>query len=127
MRSVILSYSTTKRLVKWVFGRAESQVESEPGDRSKDYSSIGNLSRGFKQCKKPITHAGRSIERSRKRVQDEWDAFRDWWKNTTSVSNRSILIDSMRAAEIKKTADEQLRAFHGDVGEKGVKSDYEMN
>lgn len=124
MRSVILSYSTIKRLFKWVFGRAESQVESEPGDRNKDYSSIGNLSRGFKQCKKPFTHAGRSIERSRKRVQDERDDFRDWWKNTTSVS---ILIDPMRAAEIEKTSDEQLRAFHGDVGEKGVKSDYEMN
>ncbi|MCJ1266441.1 hypothetical protein MMC22_006326 [Lobaria immixta] len=79
----------------------------------------------FKQCKRPFAHAGRSIEISRKRIQDEWDDFKDWWKNPNSVSNQSILIGSMRAAEIEKTADEQLRAFHGDVGEEGAKSDYE--
>lgn len=124
---MILGYCTTKRLVKWVFGRAESQVESKPVDQNKDHSSIGNLSRSFKQCKRPFAHAGRSIEISRKRIQDEWDDFRDWWKNPNSVSNQSILIGSMRAAEIEKTADEQLRAFHGDVGEEGAKSDYERN
>lgn len=110
MESVTLGYSTTKRLVKWVFGRAELRVESEPVDRYKDNVFNENLKEFFRQCERPVMHTGRSIERSRKRVQEEWHDFRNWWENTISVSYRSTLTNSMRGTGIEKTDDVQLGA-----------------
>lgn len=80
---LVLASSESWRLTKWAFSGGETNFRREPvkESRNDDNSVFENIRDFFIQCTRPLTHAGRSILRSWRRVSEEWEDCRLWWKN----------------------------------------------
>jgi len=76
-----LAFSETWRLIKWAFNGGKTSFRREPVKKARnDHNSVfENIRDFFIQCMRPLTHAGRSILHSWRRVSEEWEDCRLWW------------------------------------------------
>lgn len=81
IRSAKLGLSTTVRIVKWMFGKAEFRAKPTRAERNKDNSLVENLKDFPKQCSKPFKHAWGGACHAGRRIVLEWKDFRAWHKD----------------------------------------------
>lgn len=62
------------------------QVTDEKQDDDKEL--LDSIQDFFKQCARPFTHAARSMARSWRRVIEEWEDFKLWWRDPVGRSQQ---------------------------------------
>lgn len=88
--ALLLFLSKTKDLLKWIWngGKTEFPLGNATAERTKDNSILKNIGDFLRQCARPFVHAGGSINRSWRRVGEEWKDFRMWWHDPLDRSGK---------------------------------------